>query len=451
MSIFQFIRILWARRLIIIGATLSCLIGALVVLQITPSRWTATSRVMLNLLKPDPVTNTFVGGPMQRTYFATQQALITDYVVTGRVAENLGWLSDPGMIRGYRNRSKQDTRDFRHWIADSIAGRTKVTNPNGSNILEIQVSSSRADEARTVAEAIRNAYIEQSLAMRREEATRNAEWFGQQAAKAQAALNAATNEVAKFEHENGIVMADAQTDVDTARLRSLAQQPDVQVPTIFTPGGSASSQSLASMDAQIQDAIRTLGPNHPQLQQMRAQRAALANLVAKEDADRASATARANALRAGAVQAQLSAQKAKVVAQREKLAKLAEMQSQVQLLKAQYDRTQQRAADLRLEGAAADAGVSALGAATVPATPQFPKKPLIIYGSLAMGLTLGLMLALLVELFARRVRSVEDLRYAVDAPMLAVISGPGSLTARSVVRRFPRQVNWPIRRKAVQG
>lgn len=451
MSIFQVLRILWARRLIIIGATVSCLIGALVLLAITPPRWTGTARVMLNLLKPDPVTGQFVGGPSAKTYFNTQSALITDAAVAGKVAEDLGWLSDPGLIRAYRNRPAQDTRDFRHWVSEGVITRTKVNNPLGSNILEITYTSSRADEARAVAEALRRAYMEQSLIMRREEATRNADWFIEQADKARTALDKATNEVAQFERDNGIVMADQSTDVDTARLRSLAQQSDVQVPTVIQPGGSGSVAQLAAMDAQIADATKNLGPNHPQLQTLRTQRKALADLIAKEESERASANAKANALRAGAVQAQLSAQKAKVIGQRDKLAHLAELQSQVVMLKAQFDRTQQRAADLRMEANASDAGISALGTATVPSTPSWPKKPLIIWGAVAAGLGMGVLLALLVELFARRVRSAEDLRYAVDAPMLAVISGPGSITARSVTRRFSRQLNWPMRRKAVQG
>jgi len=110
MSIFQFLRILWAGRLIIVAATISCLIGAVVVVKIVPPRWTATARVMLNTLKPDPVTGMVVGGPGNKAYVATQTALITDYSVAGKVAEQLGWMSDPGMIRAYRNRGKQDTR-----------------------------------------------------------------------------------------------------------------------------------------------------------------------------------------------------------------------------------------------------------------------------------------------------------------------------------------------------
>jgi len=238
--------------------------------------------------------------------------------------------------------------------------------------------------------------------------------------------------------------------VDTARLRTLAGAADVNIPTVIQPA-SGSQQQLASMDAQIADAAKTLGPNHPQLQALRAQRASMAQVVAREAAERESANARANALRAGAVQAQLSQQKAKVIGEREKLARLTQLQSEVVALRAQYDNTQARVAQLEMEAAVGDVGISTLGQATVPSSPTSPNKPLIVMGSLALGLGTGVMLALLVELFARRVRSPEDLRHAVDAPMLAVISSPNRLNVRSIAGRASRQVNWPTRRKAVQG
>ena len=57
----------------------------------------------------------------------------------------------------------------------------------------------------------------------------------------------------------------------------------------------------------------------------------------------------------------------------------------------------------------------------LPDTPVWPNKPLVIGGSIALGLALGLMLALLVELLGRRVRSDEDLEYAAGAPVLAIV------------------------------
>jgi polysaccharide biosynthesis transport protein len=42
-------------------------------------------------------------------------------------------------------------------------------------------------------------------------------------------------------------------------------------------------------------------------------------------------------------------------------------------------------------------------------------------GSLALGGFLGVLLALLVELLARRVRSDEDLEFAAGVPVLAIV------------------------------
>ena len=56
MSLIQFWRILWARRVLILGTTLCCLLGGLAVIVLVPPRWQADTHVFLNLLKPDPIT-----------------------------------------------------------------------------------------------------------------------------------------------------------------------------------------------------------------------------------------------------------------------------------------------------------------------------------------------------------------------------------------------------------
>jgi capsular polysaccharide biosynthesis protein len=83
-----------------------------------------------------------------------------------------------------------------------------------------------------------------------------------------------------------------------------------------------------------------------------------------------------------------------------------------------------READFRQQAAIVDAGVSAMGAAYVPQTPAYPNKPLIIGGSLGLGLAFGILIALLTELLDRRVRSPEDLTAALGLPVLAVIRLP---------------------------
>ncbi len=55
-------------------------------------------------------------------------------------------------------------------------------------------------------------------------------------------------------------------------------------------------------------------------------------------------------------------------------------------------------------------------------SPSFPNWTQILLLSSAGGLGLGLLLALVVELLNRRVRGAEDLGFAVNAPVLAIVA-----------------------------
>jgi uncharacterized protein involved in exopolysaccharide biosynthesis len=180
------------------------------------------------------------------------------------------------------------------------------------------------------------------------------------------------------------------------------------------------------VDAQIAEASKTLGPNHPESLALKATRAVLAQQVAQDQAAaraQASAAAGAASANAGALERVVQQEKSRVLGESDKISKLSQLASQVSLLKDQYDKTEGRVADLREEAAIADTGLTPLGDAVTPKAPTFPNKLLIIPGSIALGLATGLLVALLAELFNRRVRGVEDLRGLVDAPLLAVVAG----------------------------
>lgn len=436
MSIVQFLRILWARRFIVVAATLSCFIGALIVIQLVPPRYEANSRVLLNLLKPDPVTGQVIAGPATRAYVATQRELIKDYAVAGQVADELGWLSDPTLIQMYQNRSSNDVRDFRRWVAQRVIDGTNVKVVEGSNILEISYTANSSRDARAIADALRKAYIDASLAFRREDATRNADWYTEQAEKARVLLTSAEAAKTAYEKENGIVLQADKTDVDSARLSALAAQAAAPVVPMMAPTSSPSTIQLAQIDAAIAQASRTLGPNHPELQQMRSARAATAAAAAQEQAA-ARAMAGAASSGVGALDRAVSAQKSRVIAQRDKVERLMQLQAEVDLRRDQFNKTATRAADLRQEAAVADTGLTPLGSAVTPQRPVFPNKPLIVVGSIGLGAALGVLVGLLMELFARRVRGLEDLQ-AMDVPLLAVIGGPPA----------ERRLRLPLRERA---
>ena len=454
MSIIQFLRILWARRLITILATVSCVIGAFIVTQILPPRYQAYSRVMMDLVKPDPVTGQTTSPNFARAYTKTQIELIKDYRVAGRVVDELGWLNDPNMISAYQSRPAGDDRDFRRWAAQRIIDGTNAKLIDASNILEINFTTSSPEMARSVADAVREAYIDTSLQFRRESAARTADWYTAQAAKAKTVLDAAETAKTTYERENGIILQDNKTDIESARLSALAAASSAPMMAPMAPmGPSAASMQLAQIDASIALASRTLGPNHPDLVAMRQQRAVMATQVAQEQsASNSMAGAAASAARVGA--GMLEAQKSKVIGQRDKVERLRQLQAEVDLRRAQFEKASGRAADLRQEAEVGETNLVPLGNAVTPQSATFPNMPLIMFGSLGFGIAFGVLVSLLTELLGRRVRGAEDLTSAVDAPLLAIIAGPPAARKnlrKSVVGRGRWQSIFGVGRKAIQG
>jgi uncharacterized protein involved in exopolysaccharide biosynthesis len=117
----------------------------------------------------------------------------------------------------------------------------------------------------------------------------------------------------------------------------------------------------------------------------------------------------------------LQQQKSVVIAQRDKIERLRQLQSEVDLRREQYEKTAARAAELTLEAGVADSGMSPIGVVVTPTSPAFPNKPLILAGSLALGGGLGLVLAVLIELLNRRVRGFEDLEFDKNLNCLAIV------------------------------
>ncbi len=424
MNIGQFLVIFWARRVLIFWATVSCLIGALIVCALLPPRWESTARVMLNYIKPDPVTGQIIAGGSAGAYVNTQIQLVTDYTVTGKVAEQIGWFSDPDLQKAFQNRSAGDRRDFRHFLADMVSANTKAKPLEGSNILEISYTAATAKGAQAVADALLKGYMTATLEQRQQDAERNAVWYEAQTAKAKQALDQAVATVTAYEKENGIVLQDNKIDADSARLQALSvQSAAIGSPFVPTTDTSPTATQLAETDSELTVAEKTLGPNNPAMQELKAKRAALASAVDKERANMRAMADHAAASSAEAREHEVAVQKSRVIAQGDKIGRLSQLQQDLDLRREWYQRTNAKAAEFREESLSSDIGVTPLGSATTPKEPVFPNYLLIVPGAIIAGLAVGVLVSLLMELLGRRVRSVGDLDLAGDAPLICVIPG----------------------------
>jgi uncharacterized protein involved in exopolysaccharide biosynthesis len=434
MSVQQFLTILWARRMVVVITTVSCLLGAIIVLLIAPPRYTANARVLLNLLHPDPASGMVINTQSTATYIRTQIQLIQDYPVAGVVVDKLGLQSEPTLIQQYAKSDKKPGWDFRRWLAQRIIDGTKPTNVPGTNILEIDFADSDPDRARLVAETLRQAYIDSSLATARDDARRTAEWYEGQAEQERRLLAAADEAKANYEKQTGIVLKDDKEDIETARLNALVNQAGpvmATAPAMAASNGGSGSAQLAAIDAEIAQNALTLGPNHPKMQELKARRASLSAAIAR---DPTGAVGEAGRVSSSMINSALEQQKTRVIAQHGELERLKMLQAEVDLRREQLDKTLGKAAELSQQADVAETGISLMGPVVTPQKPDFPNKPLILGGSIGLGMVMGLVLSVLLELLGRRVRTPADMRAAVEAPLLAVIGAPVNEPRAS---RFP--------------
>jgi succinoglycan biosynthesis transport protein ExoP len=449
MSLIQFLRILMARRMIVQVCLAVCVLVAVVVANTLPERYSATARVLMDIVKPDPVTGLMVGGRDNRSYIGTQMELIKDYRVAGDVVERLGWPQNPSVIATWQAETG-GVGDIRRWGAQRIIDNTKTNVVTNSNIMEIIYEAPNPEVAKTIVSMLREAYIDGSLRFDTDAAGRNADWYREQTERARAALSAAEAAKTKFEQENGIVMT-GNGEAETAKLASL------QASLLAVRSGEGEQQfqaeqrsttsavidqlkiQLAAINDQMQQSAASLGVQHPTYKALTARRDLLARQLSQEtQTARQAGAAQSGAARTTVAQAEsaYNAQKAKVLGMKDQLDTLSQLQREVELRQQQYQQAAAKTADLRLQSSVSESPLVILGDAFADASPSFPKWPQVWGLSAAFGLGLGILLALLTELLTRRVRGPEDLRFASKVPVLAVIADAPQTDWRDRIKRL---------------
>ena len=450
MNFIQFLRILIARRWIIVGSLVVCTLLAVGVASRLPERFPAKARILLDVIKPDPVTGEVIATQFVRGYTKTQIELIQDYRVAGDVVDRKGDATNPSVIEMWKDDTDNSGNpDIRRWLAERIIEHTKADLVEGSNILEITFEAPNPEVARTTVGLLRDAYIDASLRFRTDAAGRTADWYRQQADKAQIALVGAETAKSSYERANGLVVGAGGVDAETAKLQGLqaalltargavGQQEFNMAQSAGTSGMVENlKMQLAGADDQLQQAGERLGTSHPTYQALVQRRQLLQRQLASERGATRSNGGGAAASRRTIAQldSEYRAQKNLVLGMKDKLDKLGALGREVDLRRTQYEKAAARTADLKLQADVNETGLVLLGDPVSTGLPSFPNIPLITTMAVLGGLVLGLVLAIFVELLGRRVRGSEDLAAAARVPVLAVIAGTRPSPVREWFRR----------------
>ncbi|OYQ28759.1 hypothetical protein CHU93_08675 [Sandarakinorhabdus cyanobacteriorum] len=449
MSLIQLVRILVARRWLIAFAVFLGLLVGVAIGNLLPARYPARARVLMDNFKPDPVTGAVLNASGIKMFIRTQLELIKDYRIAGEAVDRLGLTSNANLLATWQAETG-GYGDFRRWLADRIVNNVQVSQIESSNIMEITYEAGVPEVARRTVNALRDAYIENSLKFRTDSAGRTAEWYREQAARALRVLQSAEAAKTKFEQDNGIVMT-GTGEAETLKLASLQAALTEARSNAGMQSFEAVRQStnssvvdqlkvqLATLNDQIEQASERLGNQHPTYLAMLSRRTQLERQLAREQvAARQAGAAQLGASRGGVAQleAEYEAQRAKVFAMKEKLDKLGQLTSEVELRRQQYEQAAKRTSELQLESNVADAGLIVLGDAIVSPDPTFPNWSLIIPLAAGIGLSVGVLMALLVELLNRRVRGAEDLGFAARVPVFAVVADQQTPEWQRLIKRL---------------
>ncbi|WP_439534082.1 Wzz/FepE/Etk N-terminal domain-containing protein [Polymorphobacter sp.] len=458
MSLIQFLHILMARRMILLVCFVTSVVVAGAVASFLPPRYTAKTRVLMDIIKPDPVTGLMVSGRDPRAFIRTQIELIQDYRVATDVVDRLGWPNNPAVIASWQAETG-GVGDIRRWGAERIIAGTTATTIANANILEISYEAPSPEAARAIATLLREAYIDANLRFTVDSAGRTAEWYREQTDRALAALTAAERAKTRFEQQNQIVMT-GEGEAETAKLTSLQGSllaaRGAQTTQQFAAAQQGSTSpvvdqlkiQLAQITDQIQQAAGTLGVEHPSYKALVARKNLLERQLSTESASARSAGASSSNVSRqslASLEAEYNAQRAKVLSMKDTLNELTQLQREVDLRREQYQSAATKAAELRLQSSVSESGLVVLGDAIGSNTPSFPNWPQVWGLSAGFGLALGVALSLLVELLGRRVRGPEDLGFAAKVPVLAVIAD----APRSALRQMVRE--WLTRRGMAGG
>jgi len=449
--------IFWHRRYYVIIPAVLIFVAAVITAYTLPTLYRSTATMLVE--SPDLPTE------------------IVDSPGTGKIEERIARIREQVLSRGdlislieqndlysSERRSKPMSTVVEKMREATIVGALSddigAGGSQDKNVVAITMSYDYPDPSK--AQAVMQAFVTQFLRMDSDEiedqANLSVRFLGEQASKLQTQIQTIEGQITSLKASNGAALAGSSgpTFVDTgsysAQITSLENQ-NRQLIAQSRSGGAdpllvQAQAALAAAEAQYSDShpdviaarervatLRRQSQNAgnsntiPTIiqEQIRANNAAIAQL----NAAREGAVGRANAAMAGQARAPAILERAM------------QLESQANNLRQQYAKVStdllKAQSSARLANEQRAERLSLVEPPNLPDTPHWPNRLLVIGGGAAAGLGLGFVLALLVELLTRPMRSPAQVQ-SMGLPVLGVV--PILQTIKPKKRRF-----WPFRKR----
>lgn len=450
MTLTQFLGILRARIWVLLSTALAIVVIVTVASLLWPKQYTATTTLVVDTKGTDPVFGVMLPAQMMPGYLATQVDIIQSHKVAVEVVRALKIAENPAAREQWRE-ATDGQGTIEDWFADVLLKKLDVEPSRESNVVTINFDGSEPRFAAAIANAFADAYQRTNLELRVEPARQSSAWFDDRLQVLRKQLEDAQAKLNEYQRDKGFTAQDERLDLESGRLTELsaqytaaqAQAADAssrqrQLNEFLSRGASGETipdvlanalvqnlkSTLSVTEARLQQTASQLGSNHPEVKRLEAdiagQKAKLKSEIAAAAASLGNA-AKIAQKREAELRAALADQKTRFLKFNQGRDQMQGLMKEVESAQRAYDTAAQRFQQTNLESQASQTNVSILTRAFPPIEPSSPKLVLNLILAIVIGLGLGVLLALVVELFNRRVRSARDFAEALGAPVLGAL------------------------------
>lgn len=413
-------------KVIVLLCTLFLLAG-LGVNLVLPPRYIAQAALVVEPQRVDPFTGVALPAPLF-SQLPTELDILRSERVALQVVNTLGLQDDAGWKKKWQV-ATGGRGSYPSWLASQIVRPLSVHPTRESNVLALSYASADPAHSAQMANAFARAYVAVSLQLRQEPARRYSSYFNETSRRLRANLEQAQQKLSSFQQEHGIVSVDERLDVENARLSQLsAQLVTLQAAAASAAGRERQARSgaiaasdiqrdvsaeIARQESRLGEMRSRLGDSHPTVEELRHGLEALRERLRAERQRALTMVQGESRVAAGEVATATAA----LDVQRSKVLALNTLRDQARVLQREVDNAQRafetvlaRSNESTLEGGASAGNVSVLNEAAIPATPQWPRRLLVIAVAAVAGVVAGAALVLLRERREPRLRTIEDVQ-----------------------------------------
>ena len=448
--------ILWHRRIYVIIPAVLLFVAGLVTAYSLPTLYRSTATMLVESQDlPTDIVQAPGTGEIEKRIAQIREQVLSRGDLISLIEQNNLYESE----RRSRPMSYVVDKMRKATTVGALAGDIGGTAPASGNVIAINMAFDYPEPAK--AQAVMQSYVTQFLRMDNDQiedqANLTVRFLSEQAAKLQAQVQGFESQITQLKASNGAVLAGVggttfmDTGSYTAQITALENQ---NRQLMAQARGGVADPAVAQAEAALAIAESTYSDSHPDVLQARERVAILkrarqgggeiSSVVQEQIKSNNIAIAQLMAQRSNAM-SQVDASRTRQAGAPAILERAMQLEAQASNIRQQYSKVSsdllRAQSSARLANEQRAERLSLVEPPNLPDQPHWPNRPLIIAAGAGAGLALGFLLALLVELLNRPMRSPAQVQ-SMGLPVLGVVP---------ILQTNPRKKRFAFFRKREAG